>query len=209
MTANRAKDLGRKLKELRLRKGMSQEEVSKVLGIKRATISNYEQGRTSPDLDGLTAFAKYFGVTTDYLIYNDLQPISKEKTFKVPVLGRIPAGIPVSAIETIIGWEDLPIEMKTSGDFFALEVSGESMTPQIKDGDHVILRQQSYADNGDIVAVRINGYDATLKRIKKVQGGLLLIPNNPNFETKFYTAEQVEGLPVEIIGKAIELRRGL
>ena len=81
------------------------------------------------------------------------------------------------------------------------------MEPRIMEGDIVIFRPQNYANNGDTVIVRINGNEYTLKKFKKLDNGIMLIPNNqPKYEPLFFSFEQVETLPVEIIGVVVELR---
>jgi repressor LexA len=80
------------------------------------------------------------------------------------------------------------------------------MEPRICEGDVVIVRKQEDADTGDVAIVLVNGYDATCKRIKKEAHGLTLIPNNPAYEAKYYSAEEIASLPVRIIGKVVELR---
>lgn len=80
------------------------------------------------------------------------------------------------------------------------------MEPRIKDGDVVIIRKQNDCNSGDIAVVLVNGDEATVKRIKKRPEGIMLIPSNPAYEPMFYSNEDIEKLPVTIIGKVIELR---
>lgn len=83
------------------------------------------------------------------------------------------------------------------------------MLPDIKNGDILIVRQQEDAENGDTCVIMVNGNDATVKKIKKMESGIMLIPNNSDFETMFFSNEEILSLPVRIIGKAIEIRRSL
>lgn len=80
------------------------------------------------------------------------------------------------------------------------------MEPRIREGDVVIVRRQEEAETGDTVVVLVNGDSATVKRIKIEPNGIALIPNNPAYDTRFYSAAEVELLPVRIIGKVVELR---
>lgn len=144
-------------------------------------------------------------------LYNGIIEIEKSKGIKIPVLGTIPAGIPIEAIEDIIDYEEIPEKMAKNGEYFALKVKGDSMLPTIKEGDIVIIRKQDDADSGKICVVMVNGYDATLKEIKKDPQGVWIIPHNPNsdFKPTFYSNKEIESLPVRVIGIAVEIRRSL
>ena len=205
-------ELSIKLRNLRKSKQLNQSKIANILKISQQAYAKYEQGITEPDINSLNLLANFYGVTTDYLLGRDigLTPINLERTVtKIPVYGTIPAGIPVEAIEEILDYEEIPESLASSGVFFALKVKGNSMFPEIKNNDIVIIRKQEDAETGDICAVMVNGYDATLKTIKKDISGITLIPRNPEYETKTYTPAEVEQLPVRIIGKVIEIRRML
>ena len=127
------------------------------------------------------------------------------------MLGTIPAGIPIEAIEDILDFEEITEEMASKGDYFALKVKGNSMMPTILDGDVVIVKRQEDAESGKVCVVVVNGFDATLKEIKKDEQGIWVLPHNPTseFKAKFYTNEEIEKLPVKILGVAVEIRRPL
>ena len=128
---------------------------------------------------------------------------------RIPVLGRVAAGIPIDAIEEVIDWEDISVNEVGNGEYFGLQIQGQSMEPKISDGDVVIVRRQPDVDSGDIAIVLVNGNDATVKRIKKSPQGVTLIPSNPAYEPIYYSNEEVESLPVTILGKVVELRAKL
>ena len=128
------------------------------------------------------------------------------KGIKVPVYRAVAAGIPIEAIEDIVDYEEIEPELAATGEFFGLRIKGSSMEPRICEGDVVIVRKQDDADTGDTAIVLVNGYEATCKRIKKDGHGIALIPNNPSYEVKYYSAEEISSLPVRIIGKVVELR---
>ena len=110
----------------------------------------------------------------------------------IPLLGRIAAGQPIEAIE---GRDELNLaDFLMSSDRFALQVAGNSMIDAgILDGDTVIIRQQQTATNGDIVVALIDGIEATLKRLKKLPDGMiLLMPENKFMEPKVYLAQRVQ-----------------
>ncbi|WP_276893007.1 LexA family protein, partial [Dialister micraerophilus] len=89
-------------------------------------------------------------------------------------------------------------------------INGESMHPEIKNGDTVIVKKQSDIDSGDIAIVLLNGNDATCKQIQKQQTGITLIGYNVGvYSPTFYTNEEIEDLPIVILGKVVEVRRKL
>ena len=200
-----------RLKELRKAKNLTQAEVADFLGITRAAYTNIENGKREPDNSTLVRLSEYFNTSTDYLLeristmYGPPEPTAQGSKW-VPVLGTIPAGVPIEAVEEILDWEEIPASMVSQGEHFALKVKGDSMEPRIHAGDVVIVRQQTTCESGDIAVVLVNGDEATLKRIKKEPGGLMLIPNNSAYEPMFFTNEQIETLPVRIMGKVVELR---
>lgn len=203
------------LKKLRLDKNISQQKLANILGVSRSTIAMWEIGGSQPDNTSLSQLADYFGVSVDYLLgrnnYEDNYPRQPEPTNGVwiPVLGKVQAGIPIEAVEEIIDYEEISKSMAEQGDYFALQIKGDSMEPQLYENDVAIVKQQNDCDSNDIAVVLVNGDVATVKRIKKRPEGLMLIPNNPAFEPMFYNNEQITNLPVTIIGKVVEIRRKL
>ena len=96
--------------------------------------------------------------------------------------------------------------MAADGEYFGLQVKGDSMEPKISDGDVVIVRKQSDADDGDLVIALVNGDDAVVKRLKKYADGIALISTNPAYEPMYFSKADSESKPVSIIGKVKELR---
>ena len=81
------------------------------------------------------------------------------------------------------------------------------MYPKLENGDVVIVKKQSTADNGDVVIAMVNGDDATCKRYKRMDAGIMLTSDNSEYSPMFYTNEQIQSLPVNIIGKVVESRK--
>ena len=189
-----------KLKELRQARGITQKQLAEWSGLGRSQISNYENGLRTPDWETQEILADFFNVRLDYLMDRDTP------NTRIPVLGKVIAGIPLDAVEEIIDYEEIPIEMAKNGEYFALQIKGDSMEPKFSAGDVVIVRKQEDVDNGDIAIVLVNGNEATVKKIRKFNGGINLIPTNPNYDVITYTNEQIEQMPVRIIGKVVELR---
>lgn len=200
--------LGSRIKALREQSQLSQKEFAAKMNIANNTLSMYENDLRVPNDTIKSKIADYFGVTIDYLLGR--APIETGGDIaQIPVLGSIPAGIPLEAIEDIVDWEDIPKAMCSGGkEFFALKVKGDSMWPDFLEGDIVILRKTPSCETGDVCAVLVNGDEATLKTVKLAEDGSLTIaPKNPSYPPRTFTPEQIRQLPVSIAGVVVELRR--
>lgn len=195
------------LKAARQAKHMTQTDVANYIGLTQGAYSNWERGETKIDGVQLSRLAELFEVSVDYLLGKT--DIPGNKYIRIPVLGRVAAGIPIDAIEEVIDWEDISAEAAGDGEYFGLQIKGHSMEPKISDGDVVIVRRQPDVDSGDIAVVLVNGDDATVKRIKKSPQGVTLIPSNPAYEPMYYSNDEIESLPVQILGRVVELRAKL
>lgn len=199
-----------KLKELRAINKMSQQKLASMLGVSRSTVAMWEISSSQPDNDHLLKMANIFNTSVDALLGRDPIPVSGPPASTggvwVPVLGTVAAGTPIEAIQDVLDYEEIPTDMAAQGEYFGLVIKGQSMEPKISDGDVVIVRRQTDVENGQIAVVLVNGDEATVKRIKKRPEGLLLIPSNPTYEPMFYSNEEIEKLPVTIIGRVVELR---
>ena len=150
--------------------------------------------------------ADYFKIEKSDLIEKKSN-MTLSQGIKIPVLGAVPAGIPITAIEDIIDYEEIPQSWSNQGEFFGLRIKGNSMYPKLENGDVVIVKKQSIADNGDVVIAMVNGDDATCKRYKRTDTGIMLTSDNSEYTPMFYTDEQIQSLPVIIIGKVVESRK--
>lgn len=215
-------DFGLRLRNLRQSKDMSQNELAKRLNLASSSVARYESGERKPDTDRLIDIANLFNVTTDYLLCKTdspylyvedlastvrLSPNSREKAIRVPTLGYIRGGEPMMTDDNFLGYEEMIVPASASADdFIGLKVEGDSMMPLISEGSTVIIKLQPTCEMNDICAVRVNGEAVTVKRVKRLPDGLYLIPENSAYSPKFFTADEVTNLPVEIIGKVIEIR---
>ena len=210
--------LGEALKNARNFKNISASELCRLANIPKSSLSDWENGKTQPSAKSFLRILDVLDITANELIRfsntftsRSVNINKKSNSIKIPVLGSIPAGIPIEAVQDIIDYEEISEEMAFVGEYFALKVKGNSMSPSIQDGDIVIIRKQDNADSGKICVVMINGNDATLKQIKKDSNGIWILPHNPNadFKPTFYSNKEIEELPVKVIGVAVEIRRNL
>lgn len=204
-----------RLKQLRNEKKINQRELANFLKVAPSTISMYESGQREPNFEVLESLADFFNVDLNYLLgksdkttklmIEDIPP--KPQGIKIPVLGTVAAGIPISAVEDILDYEEIPQSWQNQGEFFALKIKGGSMEPRMESGDVVIVKQQSDANSGDTVIVLVNGDDATCKRLEKTDNGIMLVSTNPKYPPMFYSLEDIQTKPVVILGKVVELRQ--
>ncbi len=148
-------------------------------------------------------------VSAEYLLGLSSVSESASEAVTIPVLGSVPAGIPLEAIEDVLGWEEIPAAMCNGGrEYFALRVTGDSMWPDYLEGDVVIVRKTPTCDSGDVCVVYVNGYDATLKTVKfQADGSLTIIPKNQQYAPRTFSRQEILELPVSIAGVVVELRR--
>ncbi|WP_370850633.1 LexA family protein [Megasphaera sp.] len=201
---------GKRLKILREEKGLTQKDLAEKLSLTPKAISFYELGSREPSGDALIHMAHILGTTTDYLLGNSTTKEANQKVgrgVRIPVLGRVVAGIPIEAVEEILDYEEITPELAATGEFFALKIRGHSMEPRMMEGDVVIVRRQDDVDSGDVAIVLVNGDEATVKRVKKQEEGITLIATNTSvYEPHFYSNKEIAELPVRILGRVVELR---
>lgn len=185
---------------------ISRNQLSESLGISYSTISDWINGKAYPRIDKIEMMANYFGINKSDLVEEHFIE-EKSQGLKIPVLGTVAAGIPISAVEDILDYEEVPQSWENQGEFFGLRIKGDSMEPRMESGDVVIVRQQSDANSGDTVIVLVNGDDATCKRLQKTDNGIMLVSTNPKYPPMFYSNEDIRTKPVVILGKVVELRQ--
>ena len=184
----------------------------------KSHLSQYVNGKSNPDNEKIFLLSKVFGVSEAWLLGYDVPryKITEEieddipptpQGIKIPVLGTVAAGIPISAVEDILDYEEIPQSWQNQGEFFALKIKGDSMEPRMESGDVVIVKQQSDANSGDTVIVLVNGDDATCKRLEKTDNGIMLVSTNLKYPPMFYSLEDIQTKPVVILGKVVELRQ--
>lgn len=213
--------LGEIIKEYRDTHSMSMDTFSEKSGISKAYISLLEKNKhpktgkpIAPSLqcirqaaDGMNIeFNELFSMLDGNVTVNDQPNIKPSKGITINVLGRVAAGIPIEAIENIIDTEEISEQLASTGEFFGLQIHGDSMEPRMYENDVVIVRKQDDAESGDIVIAMVNGNDATCKRLMKYAGSIALLSLNPKYEPMTFSEKDIEEKPVRIIGKVVELR---
>ena len=197
-----------RIPELRAEKGISMRDAARMLGMPYTTYVNYEKGTREPNSETLIALANFYETSVDYLIGKSSSRTGKitippgfiplPKMKKVPLIGAIACGDPITALQNREGEVDAPEDMRCD---FALKCHGDSMSGAgIHDGDTVFIRVQPEVENGEIAAVRI-GEEATLKRVYYSGDTLTLMPANAAYAPMVYTGETLNDVQIE--GKAV------
>ncbi|WP_300562794.1 LexA family transcriptional regulator [Companilactobacillus sp.] len=194
--------------EARKRKGISINELAALTGVAKSSISRYENRSRQFPLDQTDTFAKALGLDPkEVLGFNDDSNISLVKSIiRIPIIGEIACGDPITAQENISGYVEESTENLPSGKLFYLKAKGSSMEPTIPNGSNVLIREQPEVEDCEIAAVLVNGdTEATLKRVKHQGNIIMLIPDNQEYNPYIITADN----PAKILGKAIRFTTDL
>ena len=212
------------IKEKRLKKGYSLEDLANRLGnvITRQSLFRYESNdaRMKNNIFQKICLALdenpqdvWNEINSRLLDFNNAEFVDlEEDTINIPVLGRIPAGIPFEAIEDVIKYIDIPKEWTYGNkEYFGLLIDGNSMFPKYQNEDIVIFQkcEDPIKCNNKDCAVMVNGNDATFKKFIFNNNGVILQPYNMEYETKSFTPEEIQRLPVKLVGFAVQIRRDL
>lgn len=199
-------------------------------GIDKTLLNKYIKGVAIAKQDNIFILAKALNVSEGWLMGYDVDmdrewfdddvnllkidnasyTETPNKSVQIPLLGKVPAGVPIEAIEDIIGYEDIPYKwIKNGSKYFALKVDGDSMYPDYHTGDTIIIKQQPDYESGDDCVVMVNGDDATFKRVIKQEKNIILKPLNNEYEPYLFNEYDILTKPVRIVGVAVEVRRKL
>lgn len=190
-------DFKSKIKTYRKERGLSQQDVADHFGYKSfTTIQKWEDGSSTPPAKTMKLLAEFFGVSLEDLL-TDSEKIA------IPILGTVRGGLLRLAQDEWLGQELVPVEESLGGEYFYLEVIGDSMmNARIFPGDLVYVKRQSVVNSGSIAVVLV-GDEATLKRVYYKDNGIVLHPENPKYEDMVFTKEDIEEKNIQVIGEVI------
>ncbi len=203
--AELAKTIGRNILKKLIEKDKTQQDMCNDLGWKKGTVSAWVNGTRMPKMDKIDIMCKYFGCERDDLLF-DARLLKRMRSVSIPVYARVAAGIPLEASEEIVDREEIPEKWTELGDYYGLRIRGDSMQPRIEEGDVVIVRKQSTADDGQTVIALVNGNDAVCKKLKVYKDGIALVSNNPMYAPMYFSTSDTQDIPVRIIGRVVEIR---
>ena len=211
--------LGDIIKQYRSKHNLSQRDFAKKCELSHTYIAALEKNfdsrsgkKIAPTVDAVKSISKALNMPLQELlnVIDDEQEfiINQNKSIRIPVLGSIPAGVPMEMIEDIVDFEDISEDMLKGGkEYFALKIKGDSMFPEYLNNDVIIVLKQDDCENGEDCVVAVNGDEATFKRVFKYDNGITLHPLNNKFMPMFYSNEDIQSKPVKILGVVKEIRR--
>ena len=202
---------------------MKQVDLVNKTKLDKTLINKYLAGIMKAKQDKLTILADALNVNEVWLMGYDVAmernpddllkkmgaiPLSDTETIKIPILGVVKAGYNYLAQENWEGTIEVEKDLiKDGSEYFALKVKGDSMFPVLIEDDIVIIKKQEDFENGDLVVAIINGDEATIKKGKKSNTGILLQPLNTNYEPLIFTYDEMKTIPVTIVGIVKQLKR--
>lgn len=171
-------------------------EVAARIGVTRAAVSQWMAGQAMPRMDKIERLAAVLNTTKAALIDEHETAI---ETRRVPRVGTIACGEPILAEQNIEGYDDVPAFIRCD---YTVVCKGDSMIgARIMDGDIVCVRATNVAEEGQICVVGIEGagdeYEATLKRVRFIEGGVVLWPENPNYSPMVFTGRAVDTVHIQ------------
>ena len=197
---------GNRIKLLREEKKIRQDELAKVLSISPSAVGMYERDEREPNDEITLKLAEYFGVSTDYLLGKSDNRNSDIPVSKIPILGTVKAGYDWLAEENIVDYITLKENIPNVNEYYALRITGDSMLPLLAEGDLVIVHDQDDLESGQTAVILINGEEATVKKVVKTNEGIELHAMNPYYPVKKFTFEDMQKIPVKIIGRVREAK---
>lgn len=196
---------GNKIRQLRLQKGMSLEDLAKLIGTTRQTMSKYERDLIDMSNNKLVQIANALRVSPASLIdWSEDNPLGNDIT-DLPSLGEVAGGIPIDAIEDRAVKFSITDALAKTGEYATFDIKGDSMAPKINDGDTVLVRYQPMVSSGDVAILYMYDYQTTCKKVFIHEDGSVKIVayNEAVFAPKTYTAKELEEINFRILGKVI------
>ena len=202
--------------------GMEQKKFASLVGVSPQKVSEWKSGKAKSYTKRIPQIAEALGTTTEYLLTGNgpkqKRAVSESDTalpkgaehidlgtfHRIPILGRISAGLPLYAEQHIEGYT--LTDLNGGAEYFALRVSGDSMNAaRIQDGDILIVRRQEEVENGEVAVVMVGDEDATVKRFYATGSTVTLMPQstNPTHQPQIYDTTTT---PIRVIGKVVEVK---
>lgn len=197
------------LRELMKQKGKDRNKVCADLGFKYTTFADWYNGKKYPRIDKIEMLADYFGVLKSDLIEDkadlpqNATPIDLTSQHRIPILGRIAAGLPLYAEQNIEGYT--LTDLNGGAEYFALRGNGDSMNAaRIEDGDLIIVRRQEEVENGELAVVMVGDDDATVKRFYATNDTVTLMPQsrNPEHQPQIYDLKKTK---IRVLGRVVKV----
>lgn len=191
-------------------RGIKPVELHEKTGISESLISKYLSGNAVARQKKISLLSDALHINPVWLMGYEIPmeaiPVNNIEKIKIPLLGTVKAGYDYLVEENIIGYESID-NVSDKENYYALTVTGDSMDPLLSDGDIAIVHKQDDFNNGNTCIILINGNEATVKKVIRVDDGIDLIAMNPYYPKKHFTEKEINDIPVKIIGKVVEAKK--
>jgi len=212
---NENKEIGARIENLIEAKNMSQLDLAKKIGMDKSVLNRIISGDRPARGGELRLLAETLEISVDYLlgrtkfsnIESEFIKINTEELVNIPIVGTIKCGGGQIAYEDISGFSAYPTtDIRSGKEYIALIVKGDSMIGDgINEGDIALIEKETEFVQGKIYAVVLNGEEATLKRVIKADGSIVLQPSNPKYQTRVISGSELEDFIM--IGKLVNTKR--
>ncbi|MBR2500443.1 MAG: LexA family transcriptional regulator [Clostridia bacterium] len=208
--------IGERIKNMRKNKDLSLQKIAEYLDVNRSSIMRWERGETSKiKLPMVEKLASLFDTSPQYLLTGSEREKEKENWYEenvkevgeecsLPVIGQVCAGNGLFAEDNILRYEFADSRYNRK-DYFYLQVSGDSMSPKLDDGDLILVRKQSSIDSGAVGVFLIDGCDGVVKKVKYDKNYIELHSFNPYYPVRRFEGSEVQR--ISVVGKVIESKR--
>lgn len=200
------------LKKARKEAGLTQVELAEMLNVTQGTIANWERAVREPDIETIRTIAEKLKVPVEYFFSTEKQgetnyiEISAPKLVSIPVIGRVAAGLQCFADMQIEEYAPCDASLLHTGyDYVYLRVTGDSMEPELHEGDKVLVQVRDTVESGDYAVVIVDGDDGLVKKIEYSKTQLTLISENPYYPPRRFQRDEMNR--VRIFGKVVGLSR--
>lgn len=195
--------ISKNIKRLRMDRDWTQEQLAEKVGVTRSTVTQWETGWSKPRMGAVEKLAAVFGVSTSDMVNDQSEPSA---FVEVPLYGSIAAGTPIE-MQRVESSQHVPTKVREKyPDAFLLKVEGESMNRILPNGCYALVDPAQKAEcNGAPYAVCVNGYDATIKRVRQLNNGFELVPdsNDPTYLKKTYNYNEPGTEEITVIGRVV------
>lgn len=191
-------DFGRKIKDLRRSKKITQLELAEKIGSSKTTVSSWERGANKPTVENIQAISVALNIPITYFFDNNVDYNFSEKV-KLPIYGKVSCGNGLSVFQDPVEYQEIPKEWVEGGTYFCLRATGDSMVgANVQEGDLLLVREQPLVENGEIAVVIIDD-TIQLKRVYRDNGTFTLISENPTYPPRKYDPNTDHN--IRIVGK--------
>ena len=207
--SNNNKNIAKKINDIIVNSGMTYQELESKTGIPKSALQRYATGTTSKlPLDRIEKIANALNISAVSLLgWDEAETEFTTEAVKINVYSAVHAGFPQEAEDRIVDTIEIPKSWTVGGQkYIGIEVQGDCMEPEFREGDTILVRLQNHCESGQVAVVYVNGYDAYLRKVIEKEDSFILQPTNSAYLPDTYYKNDPDN-PVVIVGVVVEIRR--